>query len=68
MDGYIENAAKPIAFFSVGDVAKMMGIGRATAYALAKKKGFPAVFVGNRIVIPADRFAEWVDKAASGKR
>jgi hypothetical protein len=29
------------------------------------KKGFPSIYVGNRIVIPADLFHKWVSEQAS---
>ena len=49
------------AFYSVIDVQKILGIGRNTAYKLVSSKGFPSLYVGNRIIIPADRFQKWVD-------
>jgi excisionase family DNA binding protein len=46
----------------------MMGISRTSAYALVKRKEFPHIFVGNRIVIPSDLFNEWVSKTAMDRR
>ena len=57
-----------VSFFQVGDIQGMMGISRASAYALVKQKGFPRIRVGNRIVIPCDLFNEWVAKAAMSGR
>jgi predicted DNA-binding transcriptional regulator AlpA len=54
-------------FICVGDLQKLMGISRASAYALVKKKGFPSITVGNRIVIPCDLFNDWVAKSAGGR-
>ena len=56
------------AFFQVGDIQEMMGISRASAYALVKRKGFPRIEVGKRIVVPCDLFNEWVVKAAATGR
>jgi len=56
------------AFFQVDDVRKMLGISRASAYELVKQKGFPCIKVGNRLIIPADLFDEWVVKAAASGR
>jgi predicted DNA-binding transcriptional regulator AlpA len=55
-------------FICVGDLQKLMGISRASAYALVKKNGFPSISVGNRIVIPADLFNDWVNKTAASGR
>lgn len=47
---------------SVPEMAAAMGISRAGAYELARSEGFPALRIGNRIVIPKDKLQEWVDK------
>ena len=47
---------------SVPEVAAALGISRAGAYELARSEGFPALRIGNRIVIPKDKLQEWVDK------
>jgi hypothetical protein len=64
----LDEGMRGISFLQVTDIQKMMGISRASAYALVKKKGFPHIFVGNRIVIPCDLFREWVNSTAVGKR
>ena len=47
---------------SVSEMAAALGISRAGAYELARSEGFPALRIGNRIVIPKDKLQEWVDK------
>ena len=47
---------------SVPEMAAALGISRAGAYELAQSEGFPALRIGNRIVIPKDKLQEWVDK------
>lgn len=47
---------------SVPEMAAALGISRAGAYELARSEGFPALRIGNRIVIPKDKLREWVDK------
>lgn len=49
---------------SVPEMAKQMGISRPKAYELANSKGFPAIRIGKRIVIPCAAFADWLQKAA----
>jgi predicted DNA-binding transcriptional regulator AlpA len=58
-----ENNINP-AFYSVGGIQRILGIGRNSAYKLVAEKDFPAIYVGNRIVIPADLFNQWIDKRA----
>ena len=50
---------------SVHDVAEVLGISKSSAYVLAKEKGFPTLKIGARVVIPRDRFIEWINKNVS---
>ena len=56
-------------FMTVMDVATLLGVSRASAYELVKEKGFPKLnVVHGRIIIPRDRFLEWLDsREKSGK-
>ena len=47
---------------SVQDVAKVLGISKSSAYVLAKEKDFPTLKIGARVVIPRDKFLDWIDK------
>ena len=46
---------------SVPEVAAVLGISRASAYELARSDGFPALKIGSRIVVPKEKFIEWID-------
>ena len=46
---------------SVPEVAAVLGISRAGAYALARSDGFPALKIGSRIVVPKEKFIDWID-------
>ena len=50
---------------SVPEVAAVLGISRAGAYELVKGKDFPALKIGSRIVVPKEKFIEWVDEKTS---
>ena len=56
-------------FMTVMDMAAILGVSRASAYELVKEKGFPKLnVVHGRIIIPRDRFFEWLDsRETSGK-
>ena len=46
---------------SVPEVAKVLGISRAGAYELVHTDSFPKLRIGNRIVVPRDKFIAWID-------
>jgi excisionase family DNA binding protein len=49
----------------VRDAARQLGIGRDTAYALARQGRLRSVRIGNRILIPRDELAAFVDREAA---
>lgn len=49
---------------TVQDVADVLGIGLAHAYEVAHRKDFPTITLGSRIIVPRDRFMEWIDRQA----
>ena len=52
---------------SVPDVAAVLGISRAAAYELARSKDFPSLRIGTRIVVPKDKFINWINRKVEGK-
>ena len=55
-------------FLSAKLVAQTLGVGRATAYELMNEKDFPAIRIGNRIVVPKDKFRQWVEQQTGGAK
>ena len=50
-------------FLSVMDVAKLLGISRASAYELVREENFPKLkIVQGRTIIPRDKLLEWLDE------
>ena len=45
---------------NVKELAKYLGIGLNSAYQLVNSKGFPALKIGKRIVVPIERLEQWV--------
>jgi predicted DNA-binding transcriptional regulator AlpA len=43
-------------------VAQVLGISRAGAYTLMHSKGFPVIQINKRLVVPRDRFLEWMER------
>jgi len=50
---------------SVHDVAEVLGISKSSAYVLVKEKGFPKLKIGARVVVPREKFIEWINKNIS---
>ena len=47
---------------SVPEIAAVLGISRAAAYELARSKDFPSLRIGTRIVVPKDKFIDWINR------
>ena len=45
-------------------VKDVLGISISSAYELMKETGFPSLKIGSRIVVPKDKFIEWVERNA----
>ena len=50
---------------SAEEVAQVLGISRANAYALMHSKGFPTLKIGKRMTVPKDKLMEWMEKQLS---
>ena len=60
MTNYTSMEQLPITL-SANQVAQVLGISRANAYTLMRAKGFPTIFIGKRMIVPRDKFIEWMD-------
>lgn len=49
---------------TVPEVAARLRIGRSAAYDLCKEPGFPTVWVGGVIRVPARKLDEWIESRA----
>ena len=52
-------------FLNADTVAKVLGISVSSAYELMHEKTFPALKIGGRLVVPKDKFIDWVNKNTS---
>lgn len=48
-------------FLNAQMVAGILGVSQASAYELMHETGFPSLRIGNRLVVPKERFITWVD-------
>lgn len=53
-------------FLSAGMVAKVLGVSPSSGYELMHEKGFPVLKIGSRMVVPKEKFVEWVAQHTRG--
>ena len=53
-------------FLNATMVAQVLGISAASSYELMHEKGFPVLKIGNRMVVPKEKFVAWVEHNTSG--
>ena len=53
-------------FLNAQMVAKLLGISTSSSYELMHEKGFPVLRVGNRLVVPKEKFRQWVEEQITG--
>ena len=47
-------------------VKNVLGISISSAYELMHEKDFPSIKIGSRIIVPKDKFRDWIDKKSGG--
>ena len=53
-------------FLNAETVAKVLGIAPSSSYELLHEPGFPSLRIGNRIVVPKEKFIQWVEERTGG--
>ena len=53
-------------FLNAEMVAKMLGVSPSSGYELMHEPGFPVLKVGSRMVVPKEKFQEWVEQHTAG--
>ena len=43
-------------------VKNVLGISISSAYELMHEKDFPSIKIGNRLIVPKDKFRDWIEK------
>ncbi len=54
-------------FLNADLVGKVLGVSISSAYELMHEKDFPSIRIGNRLIVPKDKFIEWVNKQTKRK-
>ena len=53
-------------FLNAEMVANLLGISPSSSYELMHEKDFPVLRVGNRLVVPKEKFRQWVEERITG--
>jgi len=53
-------------FLNAATVAKVLGVSPSSGYELMHEPDFPVLKVGSRLVVPKEKFVEWVSQHAQG--
>ena len=53
-------------FLNSATVAKVLGVSPSSAYELMHELDFPVLRVGSRIVVPKEKFMQWVEEHTGG--
>lgn len=53
-------------FLNTELVARVLGVSPSSGYELMHEPGFPVLRVGNRMVVPKEKFIQWVEANTTG--
>ncbi len=53
-------------FLNAELVAKVLGVSPSSGYELMHEPGFPVLKIGSRMVIPKEKFVQWVEQNTGG--
>ena len=53
-------------FLNAATVAKVLGVSPSSGYELMHEPDFPVLKIGSRLVVPKEKFAEWVSRHTQG--
>ena len=53
-------------FLNAAMVAKVLGVAPSSSYELMHEADFPVLEIGNRLVVPKEKFIQWVELHTQG--
>ena len=53
-------------FLNAATVAKVLGVSPSSGYELMHEPDFPVLKIGSRLVVPKEKFVEWVSRHTQG--
>lgn len=55
-------------FLNADTIAKVLGIAPSSAYELMHESDFPKLRIGNRMIVPKEKFIAWVEQRTQGDK
>lgn len=55
-------------FLNAELVGQVLGIAPSSSYELMHEDGFPVLKIGNRMVVPKEKFVRWVEEQTGGEK
>ncbi len=55
-------------FLNAETVANVLGVSPSSGYELMHESGFPVLKIGSRLVVPKEKFIQWVEENTGGTR
>lgn len=53
-------------FLNAELVSKVLGVSPSSGYELMHEAGFPTLRIGSRMVVPKEKFVQWVEEHTAG--
>ena len=53
-------------FLNAELVSQVLGVSPSSVYELMHEPGFPILKIGNRMVVPEEKFIQWVERNTAG--
>ncbi len=53
-------------FLNAELVSKVLGVSPSSGYELMHESGFPVLKIGSRMVVPKEKFVQWVEERTKG--
>lgn len=53
-------------FLNAKMIGEVLGVSPASSYELLHQEGFPTLKIGNRLVVPKEKFIQWVEQNVVG--
>ena len=53
-------------FLNAELVSQVLGVSPSSGYELMHEPGFPILKIGNRMVVPKEKFIQWVERNTAG--
>ena len=53
-------------FLNASMISQVLGVSSSSCYELMHTPGFPVLHVGNRMIVPKEKFIQWVEQNTAG--